>query len=254
MTDKYCSKCNVEFRTGESWITALDKEWHKRCFVCDYCGNEFDQEISLYRGKVPMHPHCERTKEIEDADKCTKCGKPLIPGKPIVEVGDKGQYHTTCFVCVKCSKPFENGSYVSENDKPYHPHCIGMTSGGGGSGESTKGKSKRQEIAKQAMSNLHEVCVTCGEEILGPRKVNELGHFHLHCFKCHTCDVAIASGSYAIHPTSGKPMCQNCLQNFTTCDTCHKQIKGNTFYKHPNTDMPMCESCMKQVTAASKSK
>ena len=255
MTDKYCNKCNVEFQTGESWITALDKEWHKHCFVCDYCGHVFDKEISLYKGKFPMHPHCERTKEIDDADKCTKCNKPLLPGKPIVEVGNKGQYHTTCFVCTKCSKPFENGSYVSENDKPYHPQCIGMTStSGGSSGGESSGKSKRQEIAKTAMNNLDERCQTCGEEILGPRKVNELGHFHPNCFICNTCQTSITTGSYAIHPTTNKPLCSNCLQSLTTCDTCNKSIKGNTFYKHPKTDLPMCESCMKQVTTATAKK
>ena len=239
---KSCAKCHEEFDAGESWITALEKDWHKDCFVCDYCDKPFDSEVSLYKGSIPMHPHCERTKEIEDADTCTKCGKPLIPGKPIVNVGEKGQYHETCFVCTKCKKPFVDGSYISENDKPYHAECIGSTTSSDGTTTTNK-----HEVAKRAMNNLDEVCKTCGKEIVGNRKVNELGHFHPDCFICNTCDTIIRGNSYAVHPQTNMPMCQSCLQSLTTCDTCNKSIKGGKYYVHPKTDKPMCETCMQNM-------
>lgn len=213
MSSKCCAKCNKPFQDGESFLTAIDNDWHKDCFVCGFCNKPFPNiflDIFLESGThIPLHKDCQRKKEQQGADKCGVCGKPLLSGETVVSIGDgQQQYHQECFTCAKCRKPLFGGgsaNFVKSNNKPYHVGCMRM------SGD------VNAEI-KEATKDENDKCVTCKKKITGAKKVNDIGQFHPECFMCDTCD---------------------------------KHISGNTYYKHPKTNMPMCERCMKKLTKKS---
>jgi len=59
-----------------------------------------------------------------DDDACAGCGKPfgLAHTAQIISALDK-QWHAECFVCTKCSAPFDDGTFIAKDGAPYHKQC-----------------------------------------------------------------------------------------------------------------------------------
>jgi RNase P subunit RPR2 len=65
-----CKKCKRPFGPGDEKVSALDRTWHKACFVCARCNNpfgpDFGQDFSQ-RAKHPYHMECAQAYDEEEA-------------------------------------------------------------------------------------------------------------------------------------------------------------------------------------------
>jgi hypothetical protein len=65
-----CPKC-FELIDGADYIEALDKTWHKDCFICAECSCQFvGGKFTAENGK----PYCSSDWAKLFGSKCTKCG------------------------------------------------------------------------------------------------------------------------------------------------------------------------------------
>jgi hypothetical protein len=197
---KSCSKCKKEFQPGESVLNALSKPWHVSCFVCGSCNKPFSGGSCVLEGGVPMHEDCAKKQFEKDSGGCDVCHKTLGNGEPIVELGDGGKYHQSCFVCAKCKKPFDKKMpyHVKVEGNPYHPKCAEV-----------------DKSATETVIQNNKTCTNCGKTIkAGVRVVPDLGSFHPECFVCDTCNSEL-DGSYYVHPKTEKASCKPCIDKFT---------------------------------------
>jgi hypothetical protein len=111
-----CGKCG-EIIVGE-YISALNKEWHNKCFTCKECGCPFPTESFFeYKGM----PYCETHYHLKRGSLCSRCNKPIV-GRCISASGKK--YHPDHFTCVKCNKLLATGNMDDEyKEVNGHPFC-----------------------------------------------------------------------------------------------------------------------------------
>eukprot|EP01119_Soliformovum_irregulare_P010523 TRINITY_DN259_c2_g1_i1.p1 TRINITY_DN259_c2_g1~~TRINITY_DN259_c2_g1_i1.p1 ORF type:complete len:959 (+),score=240.26 TRINITY_DN259_c2_g1_i1:82-2958(+) len=105
-----CARCNLPLKEGDLNVTALDKKWHRKCFVCQACNLPFQKVFTAGQGK-PYHLECC----------CSKCKGVFEEDQVKMEAGEKF-YHKDCFVCSACKQPFTE-SYTTKNKEVYHPEC-----------------------------------------------------------------------------------------------------------------------------------
>ncbi|XP_070557778.1 paxillin-like [Ptychodera flava] len=108
-------------------VVALNRKWHRECFVCEKCKKQFkDGSFSVRDGK----PYCREDYEKEflggkkKPKKCEGCGK-KIKTKWVEALGQP--WHCECFVCEKCKEQLFGeieGSFNRKDDKPYCDKCI----------------------------------------------------------------------------------------------------------------------------------
>jgi hypothetical protein len=52
----------------DAFITAMNKTWHKPCFVCSFCKKGFQKKFNSYQGK-PAHTECIPDEDEEEEQK-----------------------------------------------------------------------------------------------------------------------------------------------------------------------------------------
>jgi len=104
-----CAACGNAL--GIDSVNALEKQWHKECFVCQTCRKSLVTEgFKNHEGR----PICVECFNSKFGLKCTGCHKPILAA--YVQV--KGNpWHSDCFVCNRCKKPFDAG--YGEKDGEY---------------------------------------------------------------------------------------------------------------------------------------
>ncbi|XP_064619331.1 paxillin-like isoform X2 [Lineus longissimus] len=111
-----CGGCNQPIM--DNYISALNKQWHPECFVCQDChmpfsgGSFFDHDGFPY---CEMHYHAKR------GSLCAGCQKP-ITGRCITAMYKK--FHPEHFVCAFCLKQLNKGTFKEQNEKPYCHSCF----------------------------------------------------------------------------------------------------------------------------------
>mmetsp|Transcript_12243 Transcript_12243/g.19705 ORF Transcript_12243/g.19705 Transcript_12243/m.19705 type:complete len:217 (-) Transcript_12243:128-778(-) len=208
---------------------------------------------------------------------CAKCSQSFQPGESIVNALEK-RWHTHCFVCHNCKKPFQSGSLVMENGHPVHEDC------------STSGAN-----ILDGTNDHPGDCPVCGKSLLGTEPVVSLGDgdekYHQKCFVCFKCKkpfqgttlfqengkpchVECMGGKSAAAQTAVQTMkdehsCNGCGKPFEAssarrfvegmghfhpecfvCTTCRGALEGR-FYVHPTTEEPTCKPCIDKVTGGS---
>ncbi|KAI0216929.1 Paxillin [Lamellibrachia satsuma] len=102
----------------DNFISALGRQWHPECFVCQEChtmfgtGSFFDHEGL---------PYCETHYHARRGSLCAGCHKP-ITGRCITAMYKK--FHPEHFVCAFCLKQLNKGTFKEQNDKPYCHPCF----------------------------------------------------------------------------------------------------------------------------------
>jgi hypothetical protein len=97
--------------------------YHKRCFLCDGCGEGFGKGESVVERDVSNYPkvfHVKCAKEIF-LYKCSKCAS-FIEGQMIEFEGNR--MHTECFNCAKCGKSLVGVSFSKVQDAPHCKDCV----------------------------------------------------------------------------------------------------------------------------------
>jgi len=109
ITKTTCAACSNSL--GIDSVNALEKQWHKECFVCQTCKKSLVTEgFKAHEGR----PICVECFNGKFGLKCTGCQKAISAA--YVQV--KGNpWHSDCFVCGRCKKPFDAG--YGERDGEY---------------------------------------------------------------------------------------------------------------------------------------
>lgn len=103
---------------SSSAVKALDKIWHKECFVCKKCHKSLME--TSFAPADDGSAFCSQCYDEQYGTKCGKCGN-AISGSYLSVSGQA--YHKECFVCTNCGNQFDQG-YFMKNDKPFCKNCI----------------------------------------------------------------------------------------------------------------------------------
>lgn len=158
-------------------LTALDQTWHPEHFFCTHCGGLFGPDGFLEKdGK----PYCCKDFYHLFAPKCAGCGQSV---KENYLTAANGTWHSECFVCADCLKPFTDGCFMELDGRPLcslHFH-----------------------------SRQGTLCGGCGEPITG-RCIAALDRkFHPEHFVCAFCLRQLSQGIFK--EQNGKPYCGPCF-------------------------------------------
>jgi len=157
-----CAGCSNPLKGA--FLNAMDKGWHKECFVCAACKNPFPD--GLYR-KHEEQPFCERDFNELFAIRCSNCNKPI------------------------------GLNFIEAFDKPFHPECFTCTEGHTiGEGEDFYEKNGRAICAHHYKTIVLEKCGKCSQVLEG-EYVSVAGKgFHSHCFTCTECNRSVIDGKF----------------------------------------------------------
>eukprot|EP00164_Ancoracysta_twista_P003850 GFYU01005167.1.p1 GENE.GFYU01005167.1~~GFYU01005167.1.p1 ORF type:complete len:357 (-),score=58.65 GFYU01005167.1:243-1313(-) len=144
-----CCACGEGLRVDT--IKALDRLWHRHCFVCTDCKQPFHGDVFVVRDNMP---YCKdgcgnQPNPTANAGQCEFCSKAFEGGAfverdgrrmcpvdcrpdkkcPKCTIGVSGKittamghdWHSDCFRCVYCEAEFPGGKFVNENGNPRCP-------------------------------------------------------------------------------------------------------------------------------------
>jgi len=169
-----CSHCNQPII--DRAITALGKRWHIDHFICTQCLKPFVGGVFFERDG---RPYCEQDFASVFAQRCASCNQ-SIKSDVINALGST--WHSDCFVCQYCKKPFSGGTYFNHNGQPF---C-------------------EQHYHTQTGS----ICNGCGKSISG-RAVSAMDKkWHPEHFVCTFCNNPLSGGAFT--EQNGKAYCKDC--------------------------------------------
>jgi hypothetical protein len=187
-------------------------------------------------------------------ERCAGCSN-VILGAFFTALNRK--YHTECFVCVTCCKPFDGGQYAL----------------------SPPGAPLDEQYAQclTCYQQKHgRTCAACKNPVaFGEDTQHVFGRdYHLGCFTCSSCDCSLSGKQIVDDGESGLLLCVPCANvkkgnicgrcgnalagkfmnaigkkwhpECWTCVVCEMSLNGVKFSK-TNADQPICFDCYKQV-------
>lgn len=117
-----CFKCNEKIE-NQNYIKADGKNFHKECFVCEYCGKNIKGTFNVSEGKY-YHNECYIN---YIRPRCKKCG--LVINNAYIKDDEGFYYHPDCYkqevlpICSVCGKYIEEKYYIDKwgnNAHIYH--------------------------------------------------------------------------------------------------------------------------------------
>ncbi|XP_044095915.1 LIM domain-binding protein 3 isoform X3 [Neovison vison] len=117
-----CGHCNNVIRGP--FLVAMGRSWHPEEFNCAYCKTSLADVCFV---EEQNNVYCERCYEQFFAPICAKCNTKIM-GEVMHAL--KQTWHTTCFVCAACKKPFGNSLFHMEDGEPYCEKGLPRESGG----------------------------------------------------------------------------------------------------------------------------
>ncbi|XP_008694352.1 LIM domain-binding protein 3 isoform X2 [Ursus maritimus] len=106
-----CGHCNNVIRGP--FLVAMGRSWHPEEFNCAYCKTSLADMCFV---EEQNNVYCERCYEQFFAPVCAKCNTKIM-GEVMHAL--RQTWHTTCFVCAACKKPFGNSLFHMEDGEPY---------------------------------------------------------------------------------------------------------------------------------------
>ncbi|KAK2098239.1 LIM domain-binding protein 3 [Saguinus oedipus] len=106
-----CGHCNNVIRGP--FLVAMGRSWHPEEFNCAYCKTSLADVCFV---EEQNNVYCERCYEQFFAPICAKCNTKIM-GEVMHAL--RQTWHTTCFVCAACKKPFGNSLFHMEDGEPY---------------------------------------------------------------------------------------------------------------------------------------
>ncbi|XP_032694235.1 LIM domain-binding protein 3 isoform X3 [Lontra canadensis] len=169
-----CGHCNNVIRGP--FLVAMGRSWHPEEFNCAYCKTSLadvcfvEEQNSVY---------CERCYEQFFAPVCAKCNTKIM-GEVMHAL--KQTWHTTCFVCAACKKPFGNSLFHMEDGEPY--------------------------CEKDYVNLFSTKCHGCDFPVeAGDKFIEALGHtWHDTCFICAVCHVNLEGQPF--YSKKDRPLCK----------------------------------------------
>jgi hypothetical protein len=171
-----CHACGKPIRG--KYCQAIGKDWHPECFVCQTpgCGVPL-QQTGFIENKGTVF--CRTCFERDFAYTCAKCDEKII-GDVMHALNQT--WHMQCFVCAACGKPFLDGIFHWQNEKPY---CV--------------------DDYNKIFATF---CRGCDLRVeAGDQYIEALGHsWHDNCFTCATCHVDLRNSGF--YNRNSLPVCK----------------------------------------------
>ncbi|NWV67118.1 LDB3 protein, partial [Malurus elegans] len=169
-----CGHCNSVIRGP--FLVAMGRSWHPEEFNCAYCKTSLadmcfvEEQNSVY---------CERCYEQFFAPTCARCHTKIM-GEVMHAL--RQTWHTSCFVCAACKKPFGNSLFHMEDGEPY--------------------------CEKDYIALFSTKCHGCDYPVeAGDKFIEALGHtWHDTCFICAVCHVNLEGQPF--YSKKDKPLCK----------------------------------------------
>ncbi|KAM8773897.1 LIM domain-binding protein 3 isoform 3-T3 [Rhynchonycteris naso] len=169
-----CGHCNNVIRGP--FLVAMGRSWHPEEFNCAYCKASLadvcfvEEHSSVY---------CERCYEQFFAPICAQCNTKIM-GEVMHAL--RQTWHTTCFICAACKKPFGNSLFHMEDGEPY--------------------------CEKDYINLFSTKCHGCDFPVeAGDKFIEALGHtWHDTCFICAVCHVNLEGQPF--YSKKDKPLCK----------------------------------------------
>ncbi|KAH3675085.1 hypothetical protein WICMUC_002917 [Wickerhamomyces mucosus] len=116
-----CRNCNLSILTKPIYSKSgeLSGQWHKECFKCTTCSQNFNKNISCF--VLNDLPYCEIHYHITNNSLCKVCGHGIIGECLENDFGDR--YHINCLKCIQCQQLIKGDSYLSINENIYCEPC-----------------------------------------------------------------------------------------------------------------------------------
>uniref|UniRef100_A0A1B6MLP6 LIM domain-containing protein n=1 Tax=Graphocephala atropunctata TaxID=36148 RepID=A0A1B6MLP6_9HEMI len=133
---------------------------------------------------------------------CSRCGDGFEPHEKIVNSNGE-LWHTQCFVCAQCFRPFPDGTFYEFEGRKYCEHDFHVL--------------------------FAPCCGKCGEFVIG-RVIKAMNaNWHPKCFRCEDCGKELADLGFIRH--QGQALCHDCRARARaggmgkyTCHKCHGMI------------------------------
>ncbi|XP_053778807.1 LIM domain-binding protein 3 isoform X2 [Desmodus rotundus] len=169
-----CGHCNNIIRGP--FLVAMGRSWHPEEFNCAYCKSSLADVCFV---EEQSNVYCERCYEQFFAPTCAKCNTKIM-GEVMHAL--KQTWHTTCFICAACKKPFGNSLFHMEDGEPY--------------------------CEKDYVNLFSTKCHGCDFPVeAGDKFIEALGHtWHDTCFICAVCHVNLEGQPF--YSKKDKPLCK----------------------------------------------
>ncbi|XP_045293865.1 LIM domain-binding protein 3 isoform X3 [Leopardus geoffroyi] len=169
-----CGHCNNVIRGP--FLVAMGRSWHPEEFNCAYCKTSLADVCFV---EEQSNVYCERCYEQFFAPVCAKCNTKIM-GEVMHAL--RQTWHTTCFVCAACKKPFGNSLFHMEDGEPY--------------------------CEKDYVNLFSTKCHGCDFPVeAGDKFIEALGHtWHDTCFICAVCHVNLEGQPF--YSKKDKPLCK----------------------------------------------
>ncbi|XP_039089642.1 LIM domain-binding protein 3 isoform X1 [Hyaena hyaena] len=169
-----CGHCNNVIRGP--FLVAMGRSWHPEEFNCAYCKTSLADVCFV---EEQSNVYCERCYEQFFAPVCAKCNTKIM-GEVMHAL--RQTWHTTCFVCAACKKPFGNSLFHMEDGEPY--------------------------CEKDYINLFSTKCHGCDFPVeAGDKFIEALGHtWHDTCFICAVCHVNLEGQPF--YSKKDKPLCK----------------------------------------------
>uniref|UniRef100_A0A8C9PXP3 LIM domain binding 3 n=1 Tax=Spermophilus dauricus TaxID=99837 RepID=A0A8C9PXP3_SPEDA len=158
------------------FLVAMGRSWHPEEFNCAYCKTSLADVCFV---EEQNNVYCERCYEQFFAPLCAKCNTKIM-GEVMHAL--RQTWHTTCFVCAACKKPFGNSLFHMEDGEPY--------------------------CEKDYVNLFSTKCHGCDFPVeAGDKFIEALGHtWHDTCFICAVCHVNLEGQPF--YSKKDKPLCK----------------------------------------------
>ncbi|XP_036402123.1 LIM domain-binding protein 3a isoform X6 [Megalops cyprinoides] len=169
-----CAACNNVIRGP--FLVALGRSWHPEEFNCHYCHTSL-ADVSFVEEQSAVY--CEACYGEFFAPTCARCNTKIM-GEVMHAL--RQTWHTTCFVCAACGKPFGNSLFHMEDGEPY--------------------------CEKDYIALFSTKCHGCDFPVeAGDKFIEALGHtWHDTCFVCAVCHINLEGQPF--YSKKDKPLCK----------------------------------------------
>ncbi|CAI4226780.1 unnamed protein product [Auanema sp. JU1783] len=187
-----CNNCNKLILSSEGYTSVSDKTYHTQCFICDVCGKELnEQQFHFQNDRIFCKQHFFNDQMV--AKKETYCSKCRLPIDEMILTALDRKYHPACFCCTDCGKCLDGIPFsIDKNSQPY---CL-----------------------PDYHNRFAPRCARCALPITPQKDTGETirivaleNSYHIECYVCEGCGVALADGPEArCYPLGNHLLCKKC--------------------------------------------
>jgi hypothetical protein len=168
-----------------------------------------------------------------DTAVCSRCDYGFQPKAKIVSSNNE-VYHSQCFVCAQCFRPFPDGVFYDFENRKYCEHCFHVL--------------------------FAPCCQKCGEFIVGRVIKAMQATWHPECFTCEMCHKELADLGFI--KNQGRALCHECNARVKAdglgkymCQKCHSSVDGEPLRFRGEVYHPYhfnCTGCGVELTSSAR--